>query len=127
MHAAPAVPAGRVAGLARTWVGQPRYYVWPFHGRFMGQGNPLAGVELYYGRLDATGYPRRTGAYVSITEFPRANAEVRFEGIGRFPSDGNAVVERGRATLRVGHLYVIVEASDARRALDAVRALLAQP
>jgi hypothetical protein len=123
----PLVPRGGVGGLRRSWIGEPAYYVARFHGHVQDQPEPLPGVDLYYGPLDGTGYPRRKGAYVSITEFASANAEVRLEGVGRFPSNGDAVLEHARATLRVDGLYVIVQASAAKLALAAVRALLEQP
>jgi len=122
----PLVPSKTLSGLRRNWVGEPTYYAYQklsYNG--YGDPQPLSGIELYYGDLDATGYPLRSGRYVSITEFATANSEVRAEGLGRFPSNGTAVLEGHRLTLRVNGLYVIIDASDPHRAILAARTLVA--
>jgi hypothetical protein len=123
----PLMPSKTLSGLRRNWVGEPTYYAYQklsYNG--YGDPQPLPGIELYYGGLDATGYPLRRGRYVSITEFAAANGAVRAEGLGRFPSNGSAVLEGHRLTLSVNGLYVIIDASDPHRAILAARTLVAK-
>ena len=119
MHPQPVVPASRVAGLPRTWIGEPKYFI----------GGPgalvqVAGAELFYGRLDYDGAPDHRRPYVSITEFPRANPVVTFMGLSYFPADGHAVLVGQRLTLETRGVYIVVDASSPDNAIAAGRALL---
>lgn len=80
------------------------------------------GVELYYGRTDDSGKPTYRGSFISITEFPRANAEVTFQGLAMFPT-GAAIVSDRTATMKAHGLYVIIRAGRPDEAIAAARAL----
>jgi hypothetical protein len=114
------IPSHVIAGVRRSWVGEPPY---------LSDGNSykdqLAGVTLYYGRLDPYAYgPPHKAPYISITEFPRPNVYVRAQGLGYYPADGHAVLEGSTATLKVDGLYAIIGASSPRLAIAGARALV---
>jgi hypothetical protein len=121
MHRQPLIPPATINGLARSWIGQPRYTA----------GNALqspsqfpAGVEFFYGKLDDTGTPTYSGAkYISITEYPRSNAVTRALGTVRFPSNNQALLQQDRATLKTHGYYVIIDAGNPAAAIAAARAL----
>lgn len=121
MGRAPLVPSTTIAGLHRTWVGQPGYL----------SGNSykdqLPGVHLYYGRLDPNNYgPPYQAPYISITEFPNANVFVREQGLGFSPGNDKAILENGMVTFEIRGLYVLIRASDPGHALAGARALIAR-
>jgi hypothetical protein len=116
MNPNPVVPAAKLAGLRRTAIGLPRLLEGPpNHLR------QVPGVELFYGKPNFLGLPIDRGSFISITEFPNANAVVRSE-LPAFQPTG-AVVFRNTATLRAHGLYIIVNASTPEKALAAARAL----
>jgi hypothetical protein len=131
-HDAALLPA-RVAGLPRTWQGEPPYLA----GCCGSATIEAAGVSLYYGALDEstgrvanTGHPLYRGRYVSITEFPRPDKVAAVFGSTYFPAPGLAIVGArgityvGRvATFRAHGVAVIVQASSDALALAAARVL----
>lgn len=121
MGRAPLVPSTTIAGLRRTWIGQPSY----LSGAQNTYKDQLPGVHLYYGRLHPNGYgPPYQAPYISITEFPRANIFVREQGLGYFPGNDHAVLENNMATFEIRGLYVVIRASDPTRALAGAQALI---
>jgi hypothetical protein len=116
----PVVPATLIAGLKRTWIGQPSYL-----SAFNSYKDQLVGVDLYYGRLDPNNYgPPYQAPFFSITEFPRANVFVTEQGLSYFPDNNQAILEDNTATLKVGGLYIIITASDPTHALTAAKAVI---
>jgi hypothetical protein len=119
----PLVTGTRVAGLRRTWIGLPDYLL-PGSHSYRGQVN---GLSLYYGKLDAYGYPEYAGTFVSINEITSARAARLMLGPGYFRA-GKAILASApfgaaMASLQTHGLYVIVTASSRAKAIAAVRAL----
>jgi len=120
MHRPAAIPATTIAGLHRSWIGQP-----PYISGVASYKDEIPGVTLYYGRLDPNNYgPPYLAPYVSITEFPHANPIVTTQGLGYFPNNERAVLENHTATLKTHGLYVIINASSPQLATAAARALV---
>lgn len=123
----------QVAGIRLSWTGDTPFVAGP-------NGVTIPGRCLYYGPVDRTGLPDADqpafrGRYVEIVEFPSANPLTRFYG-GRFPSDGRILIDgltaQGPvvadlavhvATLRAHGTYFLIQASDARLAVAAARAV----
>jgi hypothetical protein len=118
MNPDPIVPPKRLASLRRTWIGLTRYLKDPASS-FRDQ---IGGVELFYGRTDYAGAPTYSGSFISITEFPRRNPVVAYEGIALFRQDA-AIITNSTATMKTHGLYVIIEAGSPAEALAAARAL----
>ena len=119
MNPDPVVPAGRIAGLRRTWVGLPDYLVPPYNS----YRDQVGGVNLYYGHLDYAGYPTYKGSYVSITEIPSRKAIVALWGVGLFQQDAAIVIDSKTATMKTHGLYLLIHASSRAQALEAARVL----
>lgn len=123
LHREPLVPSKRIAGLHRTWIGQPEYLLPPANS----YKDEVDGLSLYYGTLDSYGYPTYSGSYISINEIDRHAATVLI-GPGYFRSaeaviNTQGVAQQATATLKAGNLYVIINASNRAQAIAAVRAL----
>jgi hypothetical protein len=120
MRPDPITPPARIDGLRRTFVGQPDY-ISPYNS-YKDQPN---GLQLYYGRLDSYRSPTYSGDFLSITEFPRANIVVTFNGIGLFPKRAAIITIREDviATLHAHGLYLIIQTNSRRHTIAAVRAL----
>ena len=115
----PLVPTTTIAGLHRSWIGQPSYL-----SGFQSYKDQLVGVELYYGHRDPNTYGVSYQApFISITEFPHRNAYVNQQGLGYYPDNNHAVLENNTATLQTHGLYIIITASDPAHALAGAKAL----
>jgi hypothetical protein len=119
MRPDPIVPPARIAGLRRTWIGLPDYLAPPYTS----YRDQVGGVALYYGRLDGTGHPSYQGSYITINEFPRADA-LKLWGPGLFREDAAIVTARHpTATLKTHGLYLVIQAGKQADALAAARAI----
>jgi hypothetical protein len=116
MSPRPVVPPKRLAGLRRTWVGLPRIFVGPLKAL-----RRATGVELFYGPTNFLGQPIDGGSFISITEFPHANAFVRALPQA-YPTSG-AMISGHTASLKTHGLYLIIRASSAKKAIAAAQAL----
>jgi len=121
MQRQPLTPPATINGLARSWIGQPRYFT---GDALQGPSQFPAGIEFFYGNLNDTGTPTYSGAkYISITEYPWPNAVTRALGAVRFPSNGRALLQHDRATLKTHGYYVIIDAGNPAAAIAAARTL----
>jgi hypothetical protein len=123
MNPDPIIVGARIAGLRRTWIGKPNYLL-PGASSYRDQ---VDGLSLYYGELDAYGYPTYTGSFISINEITSARAARLMLGAGYFRA-GKAVIAPAPfgatlATLDARGLYVIITASTAAKATAAAKAV----
>lgn len=130
MKRPPVVPARRIGGLRRVWVGPPRWQIGPDP---MHQRAP-AGVLLFYGTTeqyttvnDFGTRPNLNASHITITEYAHYNPVLArpFGGAGSFPTDGRALLRGSVLTLRHNGLWITIEASSPRLALDAGKAIVA--
>jgi hypothetical protein len=119
MARTPVVPTRTLAGLRRTWIGQPLYLV----GVRMASLHEPAGVVLFYGDTLNFGQPDYQRRYVAISEFPSVDPVFSRKGAGYFPANGRAVRAGNTLTFRHRGLYVEVRASSAALALAGARAV----
>ena len=128
MNPDPVVPPTRIAGLRRTWIGEPALLLEPANS----YRDQVVGVTYYYGPLDQWGLPAHTSPttharpFVAITEVADAHAAHTLWGPGLFRK-GEIVflppTPSGRATLRTHGLYVLIQASTRASLIAAARAL----
>ena len=121
MHRQPVIPPATINGLTRSWIGQPRYSA---GNTLQSQSQFPAGIEFFYGKLNDTGTPTYSGAnFISITEYAHPNPVTRAFGSVRFPSNGQALAQHDRATLKTHGYYVIIDAGNPAAAIAAARTL----
>jgi hypothetical protein len=120
MGTTPRVPSRTVAGLRRTWIGQPLFLVGPTWASV----HEPPGVVLFYGDTLNYRQPNYDRRHVAISEFPSLDPVFSREGLGSFPADGKAVAVRNTLTFRHGGLFVQVEASSPALALAGARAVM---
>ena len=100
---------------------------WPSHKKDLRRSRPGAcvprGLRNNSGTLCQSRTPAYSGAnFISITEYPRPNAVVRAPRTVRFASNGQALLQQERATLKTRGCYLIIDAGSPAAAISAAQA-----